>query len=251
MHPAKEFFDAWAPFYDADYERVEFEDVDFYRDLAAAADGPVLELGVGTGRVYLDLLRAGVDADGLDVSGPMLDELREKASAEGLEPSVWQADMSDFEVDREYGLVIVPFRAFLHNVTRESQVGTLECARAALAPGGTFACAFFAPRFDVICESYGSENAWTVESDGETYRIVDYVEFEDELEWITHNRRRVERPDDGEVVAEGSFRLKLVSKREFESLLEATGWSDWTVYGGFDREPLESVEQELVWVVER
>jgi cyclopropane fatty-acyl-phospholipid synthase-like methyltransferase len=87
-----------AAFTDAQYRAAEMPDSDYYREQATAADGPVLELGCGTGRVYLAMLRAGVDADGIDLSAASLSALRENAAEEGLEPTVWQGNMTQFTV---------------------------------------------------------------------------------------------------------------------------------------------------------
>lgn len=91
--------------YDRRMAGMDRDDTEFYRERALAADGPVLEVACGTGRIYLELLAAGVDADGVDVAGPALSVLREKAAERGLEPSVWQGDMRTLSVDREYDLV--------------------------------------------------------------------------------------------------------------------------------------------------
>ena len=64
-----------ARFYDAYFTGLEGE-VDFYIDEALDADGPVLELGCGTGRVLLPIARAGVEITGLDVSADLLGVLR-------------------------------------------------------------------------------------------------------------------------------------------------------------------------------
>ena len=230
------------------YDR-ELADVEFYVDTAREVDGPVLEVGCGTGRIYLELLRAGVDADGIDVSGEMLDVLERRAAEEGLSPRVRQADVVDFEPDRSYELVIVPFRTFLHVLSLADQQATLRTLRTALEPGGRLVLNVFAPDLDVIADRYGEPVTETVERDGEEFRVTSVTELEDDLEWIARERRTVER--DGEILAESTFRLKLLTKREFELLCETTGWSTWTVYGGFDREPLVDASQELVWVLEK
>lgn len=248
--PTEAFFDAWAPFYDLDYRDQAIGDVSFYVDLAREADGPVLEVGCGTGRIYLDLLRAGVDAHGIDVSRNMLAELERKARAADLDPRVRVADMRTFDADREYALVVVPFRAFLHNVTLADQKRALRSIREALAPTGRLALNFFAPSAEIICETYGQTAERTVERDGEAYTLTDRSEFEDELARIVRGERTVRNADD-EVIAEGSYRIKLVTRDEFELLLETTGYADWEAYGGFDYDPLESVDQEMVWLVER
>ena len=105
---AEAVYDRWAEFYHASLDP-DHDDGSFYRDLAREADGPTLEVACGTGRIYLDLLRDGVDADGIDVSRAMLDVLEREAARDGLDPSVRQADVRTFESDREYGLVVVAF----------------------------------------------------------------------------------------------------------------------------------------------
>ena len=248
MHPAKGFFDEWAGFYDANYEDQQIGDVEFYVDLAQTVDGPVLEVGCGTGRIYLELLRAGVDAYGIDISDEMLATLEQNAAEADLTPSVRQADMVDFTPARKYELIIVPFRTFLHNVTTAEQTAPLRQFRKALMPGGRLALNFFVPSFDVICETYGGPKTNTVVHQGHEYVVTDVSRIIDEVEQIVETERTIER--DGEVVQTATFQLALLSKSEFELLLEATGWSDWTGYGGFETQPLEDGAREMVWIAE-
>ncbi len=247
---AEDFFDATAAFYDAKYDADQGGDLAFYRELALEADGPVVEVGCGTGRIYLDLLRAGVDADGIDLSAAMLDVLREQAADEGLEPNVWQADVTEFEPDREYALVIIPFRAFLHLTDLDDQLAALGHIRESLAPGGRLALNFFVPNFEVICDTYGEWHEESFEREGEQYTMRWRVEVVDDVAQVIRERREIYDAD-GEQVAEGAFELTLISRREFELLVRNVGYSDWAVYGGFDRESLESADQEMVWIVER
>lgn len=248
-HPAEDFFDELAELYDPAHRNRGVGDESFYRELAMESAGPVLEVGCGTGRIYLDLLRAGVDADGFDVSSRMLDVLETKAHEEELDPFVWRDDMREFEAPREYDLVIVPFRTFLHNVRLEDQLAALKRFQDALAPDGRLALNFFTPDFDYICENYGQPDTWTFRHEGATYQVTDVTDFIDEVEQIIASTRRVTR--NGDVVREASFELALISKRQFELLLEATGWSDWMVHGGFSGDELESADQEMVWIVDR
>jgi SAM-dependent methyltransferase len=250
------FYDAHPRVYDAAVAGHDDPDqgdatggVAFYRDLAARADGPALEVGVGTGRVYLELLAAGLDVDGVDVSTGMLRRLREKAAARGLDPTVWAGDVTDLAVDREYGLVYLPFRAFNHLATLADQRAALERVHHALAPGGRLALATFVPGFEFVAERYGEPEETVVTVDGHEYRQVSVTTLTDPVEQVATMERTVYR--DGDVVAEGAAPLALVPKRAFELLFERAGFADWTVYGGFDREPLTDPGQEMVWVAER
>lgn len=242
-------FDDWAEYYDAVQAAADPGDREFYVEEALAADGPVLEVGCGTGRVYLELLRRGVDASGIDASPGMLSVLRDAAAEEGLEPDVRVADMAGFETDRAYALVVVPFRTFLHNLTAADQRATLRRIREALAPDGRLVCNFFAPSYGFICANYGETRATSFEHGGRTLRQESVSTFADEIDRVVRVENRIY--DGAELLAESSFRIRLVTKPEFDLLLEVTGFSDWSVYGGFDREPLESADQEMVWVAER
>ncbi len=245
-----DYFDRFAAFYDAVYDQqagVVEDDVAFYRELAADADGPVLEVGCGTGRVYLELLRAGIDADGIDVSSGMLEVLREKAAAEGLEPNVREADVTAFRSEREYGLVIVPFRAFLHLTTVDEQLAALERIHDALAPGGRLALNVFTPNFDVICEAYGEWEETAVALEGETYTYRTVTELVDEVEQIARIRSEV-LTNDGERLFEREAPIALLSKREFDLLFRQSPFASWEVYGGFEDDALESSSQEMVWI---
>lgn len=146
-------------------------DVEFYRNLATRTNGPTLELACGTGRVYLELLEAGVDATGIDLDAGRLERLRERATARGLDPSVRQADMTAFETDRTDDLVICPLNAVQHATTVDDQRALLDRAFDALAPGGRFVFDTFVPAFDVICERYDEWEEETVEYDDRSYTI--------------------------------------------------------------------------------
>src|SRR5476649_1199857 len=72
-------WDEYAPFYDwENAQTLGRRDVAFWRGVASAAHGPVLELGCGTGRVSLPLARAGVNLVGIDRSAPMLERARRR-----------------------------------------------------------------------------------------------------------------------------------------------------------------------------
>ncbi|KAB1187951.1 MULTISPECIES: class I SAM-dependent methyltransferase [Haloferax] len=240
-----DFYDTWAPFYDA--EETPTTDVSYYVARASEVDGRVLEVGCGTGRIYLELLRENIDAAGIDLSESMLDRLREKATAEGLEPEVWQADMREFTVDAPFDLVIVPFRAFLHNLTIDDQLAALRSLLDATADDGELVLNFYAPDCEFVVENYGVEETEAVEVTGEPHRVLHRADFEDEIDAIVRGEK-VLLDEHDEVVASETYRLKSVSKREFELLLRLVGVSSWTLTN-FDGDPPASAKDELVWSI--
>src|SRR5262245_41522269 len=123
---------------------------DFYVELAKSAGGAVLDVACGTGRILLPCLEAGVDIEGLDLFEPMLDRLREKAAALGLAPRLHRTDMSDFGLARRFRLIMIPFNAFIHNMTQAAQISCLERCRAHLEPGGLLAFDTFFPSLAIV-----------------------------------------------------------------------------------------------------
>ncbi|MCX6770107.1 MAG: class I SAM-dependent methyltransferase [Candidatus Micrarchaeota archaeon] len=239
-------FDKAAKIYD-DSCPVEFMgDTSFYLREAKKARGKVLEVGCGTGRVYLPLLAAGIDVYGIDISRGMLKVLEKKAASAGLSPKSKLADMRNFKMSQRFALIIVPFRAFLHNLTFQDQISSLKCFRRHLAPGGKLILNFFYPSHNVMVNDYGRE---IVRFKKGGFMRKDFSVFSDETEqivkscyWAIKNNKKI---------SSYTVKIAFIYKREFELLLRLAGFSSWQVFGGFKKERLVSSKQEMVWVVKR
>jgi SAM-dependent methyltransferase len=117
------------------------EDLPLWRELAAehARGAPVLDLGAGTGRVALDLARAGHAVVALDSDSALLAALRERAH--GLPVETALADARDFELGRRFSLALAPMQTIQLLGGAEGRAGMLRSVLAHLAPGGVLACA--------------------------------------------------------------------------------------------------------------
>jgi SAM-dependent methyltransferase len=113
------------------------EDLPLWRELAG--DGPVLDLGCGTGRVALDLAARGVPVFGLDVDEVLLDELGRRAG--DLPVETVRADARDFDLGRRFGVVLAPMQTVQLLGGAQGRAGFLRCAKAHLEPGGLLAIA--------------------------------------------------------------------------------------------------------------
>ncbi len=118
-------------------------DVDLllWRELAAAADGPLLDVGAGTGRTSLDLARRGVEITALDVEEPLLAELARRARAERLTVSTLLADARELAVRARFAAIIVPMQTIQLFGGPQGRRRFLTRVRAHLRPGGLFAAA--------------------------------------------------------------------------------------------------------------
>ncbi|MFC3959701.1 class I SAM-dependent DNA methyltransferase [Halovivax cerinus] len=241
---------ARARFYDEQLRETDRPDVAYYRDLATSVDGPVLETACGTGRIYLQLLAAGVDADGFDLSADALAVLRENAAERGLDPAVWTADLTDFAVDREYALATCPFNAIQHLETVDDQLAALESVHDALAPGGRFVFDTFVPGFDVICETYGEWQERTVAYRGVDHELRTRTRVVDEVEQRFAVETELSDPD-GEPVFAETDRLSMLPKQQVEVLARKSPFTEWSVTGDFTDEPIEDGHSIQVWELRR
>jgi SAM-dependent methyltransferase len=140
-------YDRIARFYDVDMaQNMPFDDVAFYADLCAHADGPVLELGCGNGRILLALLRAGIDATGIDMSAGMLAELRRKAAVAGLRAPVAQMDIRRLALRERFAVVLCPYSLITYLTTADDVGHLLQGVRHGLRPGGRFVVDAFVPQ---------------------------------------------------------------------------------------------------------
>jgi SAM-dependent methyltransferase len=127
------------PFFDHFYGRRTL-DVRFYVEIARRYGGPVLELGVGTGRVALALARAGIEIVGVDLMPSMLRHARIRAErlskAARARIALHRADMRKLSLRRRFPLVIAPFNAFTHLYSLPDFERTLDACRRHLQPRG-------------------------------------------------------------------------------------------------------------------
>jgi SAM-dependent methyltransferase len=112
-------------------------DLPLWEELAAAADGEVLDLGCGTGRVALHLARRGHRVVGVDRDPALLAALGERAGGLPLEPL--HADIREFALDRRVALALAPMQTLQLLEGADDRVACLRRVSASLAPGGRFA----------------------------------------------------------------------------------------------------------------
>ncbi len=225
-------YDAFAPVYDA-FSAGMTEDVDFYVSLAAEADGPVVELAVGTGRVAVPIAeRTGRRVIGIDISREMLAVARRRAAEAGVELELRQGDMSDFAVEQPTDLVICPFRAMLHLPDHEARVNVMRRVRNALVPRGRFAWNAFVFDRAIAAEIDG---VWREENGVRNRSTYDY------------EARRI----DLEIEGGASVPLWWVDRKEWDAAVAESGLEVEALYGWFDGTPFDDTSREFVYVARR
>jgi SAM-dependent methyltransferase len=140
--------DAIAEIYDAWYASLDAEAaVALLAELAGP--GPALELGIGSGRVALPLVRRGIEVHGIEASEAMVAKLRAKPDGDGIPVTI--GDFADVPMEGEYSLVYIPFNTLFCLLTQEDQLRCFQNVAAVLAADGVFVVEAFVPdlsRFD-------------------------------------------------------------------------------------------------------
>ncbi len=236
----------------------EDSDVAFYRELAADRGGPVLELGAGTGRTLIPIARAGVEIHGLDTSPRMLAALRQRLQTESDEVRarvhIDEGDMRDFSLDRKFEIVQIPFRGFLHNLTREEQLKCLRGCRSHLDPAGVLAFSVFHPSIEIMGANAGAFSGvwrWRGErptSDGGRVALSECTTYDTPNQRLSA-RLRYEKFDGRgrlEFAHLHCLELAYLYPGDLRGLLGEAGFGEVDIEGGFEGAPFTDDRQELI-----
>jgi SAM-dependent methyltransferase len=240
-------------YYTATYAR-RLADVAFYVALAQKARGPVLEYGVGNGRIALPMARHGIEVVGVDHSQPMLRDLRarlrDEPDAVRNRVTVVRGDMRRAKLGRRFPLVVCTFNTVLHLYTRADVEAFLARVRGHLAPRGRFVVdlsmppladlardpshAFHAPRFRHPTAGVVVKNREYFDYDPARQVLFVSMEFEPlgpprGREWTTPLAHRQFFP------------------QEWEALLHYNGFFVERVEGDFHGSPLGKGSDVMVW----
>jgi SAM-dependent methyltransferase len=226
-------YDAIAELYDP-WSRSVTEDVPFYVAEARKAGGPVVELGVGTGRIAVPTAAAGIKVIGVDSSTGMLEVCRRRAEAAGVLEllDLRPGDLSAPPVSERVPLITCPFRSYLHLPDEEARLAALTAARELLVPGGRLIFDVFAPRRDDIEETHGR---WIEREPA----IFERADWDEDSQTLTLSVRGPK--------GEATMRLAWISARQWRKTLGKAGFEVERCYGWFDYRPYRGGE-DMVFI---
>jgi SAM-dependent methyltransferase len=255
-------YGAAADYYDYVQVYAERADVAFWVDEARRSGGPVLELGCGTGRVLLPVAHAGIEITGLDASRKMLSVLGQRLGQESTEVrdkvELVEGDMRDFDLGRQYALVIIPFRPFQHLITVNEQVACLAAIRKHLRPDGRLIFDLFNPSLTALLDESRAEEqapeAGVQMPDGRRFHRtwrrtgIDFFNQVQQIEmyyYVTHPDGRQER-------GVHAFPMRWLHRFEAEHLLARCGFQVEQLYSDYDRSPYGAkYPGELIFVASK
>jgi len=208
------------------------EDIDFYVQVAREAAGPIVELGVGTGRIAIPTALAGVPVIGVDSSTEMLACCRARAESAGVSALVdlRLGDYSTPPVAERVELVTCPFRAYLHLHEDAARLEALRAAFDLLEPGGRLVFDVFAPSREDIEETNGR---WLEREVG----IWERADWYPETQRLALSVRGAE--------GETTMHIAWLAPERWQSLIAEAGFELVETYGWFDRRPYRGGEDTV------
>lgn len=232
-------------------------DVEFYRQVCLGA-AAVLELGCGSGRLGVDLARAGCSWTGLDQHAGMLARLAARVAdlpAEIAARMHWQvADMTDFCLPERFDRVIIPYNGLFCLLSERAVDACLRRIRCHLAPGGRLVFdvyRVFTPDPDPEAAPEDDPDPVVTLSDGdvwiEVFERSDWDQPSQRIDaWYRYRFVGADAPGDQEYCIPQRY----LFPEQIAARLQAAGLATTARYGDFDRSPFADDSETLVVVAE-
>jgi SAM-dependent methyltransferase len=235
-------------------------DLDLYLALAERADGRVLELAAGTGRLAVQLAEAGHPVTAVDLDPSMLDRGRARATTAGLPPdrlTFVEADLLDLRLPEAgtFGLAFIALNSIMLLASRDAQRRAIQTLAAHLAPGGVAAVDAWLPDADDLARFDGRVMLEWPRTDPETGAVVtkagsaqhDAATNTVELTAIYEEGRQGEAPRRWV----RHDRLRLISADELAAFAEDAGLRVELIAGGYDLHAIGTGSERAILIAER
>jgi SAM-dependent methyltransferase len=226
-----------------DYSPETPNDIPFYRQRIPSPQAEVLELGCGTGRVTIPLSSHCRSIYGLDLSPEMLSICQAKLERAGIPPSrasVQLGDISAFDLQRQFALIIAPFRVFQNLETDAQVTGLFECVRRHLKYQGTCILNVFRPYADreTIIREWCTDTEklqWEVPIAGGKVQCFDRRPRLDPEKLILYPELIYRHYQGNQLVNEAILKIPMrcYYPDEFAALIEAHGFRIMNRWGGY------------------
>jgi SAM-dependent methyltransferase len=241
-----------ARFYDVIYAKVRTGvDNEYFLSKTCDSKGKVLEVGVGTGRLFLDALNRGADVYGIDISPEMINVLHKKLDQKN-QHRAWVEDGVEMQIDMTFELVIAPFRMFSHIIDVQDQLSFLNRVADHLKPEGQFIFDLYIPNLNILNEGFEDFKDFEEEySPGKilkryittsTNLVKQVTDVSMKLCWDEKGKKRSET---------WTFPMRFFFRYEIEHLISLSKLQLVTIYGDHRENKLSKESTDFVVVCKK
>jgi SAM-dependent methyltransferase len=241
-----------ARFYDVVYKQIRSHvDEAYFLDQIAKSRGRVLEIGVGTGRLFSQALNLGADIYGVDVSEPMIERAKEKISPEH-QHRLWIRNAVTMQLPCKFQLIIAPFRVFAHLTDVDDQIDCLKRINEHLEPGGRFIFDMYVPDLKILASGRPEQ----VDFEGEYEKGKKLIRVTsasyDLLRQIANVQMRFKWDENGTgQEAVWSFPMRFYFRFELEHLIRLSNLELEAIYGDYQEKALDKDSKDFVLICRR
>ena len=199
-------------------------DIEYYTEKLKCLTSPILEAGVGTGRMLVPLIQSGLSVDGTDISDEMLARCRLNMEKAGISGDLYRQDLRSLDLPKKYGAIIIPTGSFCL-IPHESAKDVLKSFYDHLEPGGRVLVDIIFPTDFVKGETKIKSYPLT-SSEGILYSSTNL-----EIDWFKQKATRIIKYEllrDGllEKTEVSNFTLYWFGIQEFWMMLESVGFTE-------------------------
>jgi len=244
--------DSFARFYDTIYHQVrDSTDNDYFQQEIRKAKGKILEVGVGTGRLFSDALEDGADIYGLDISESMIDVLKLKIP-EHQHYRISLQNIVDFSFDFKFDLIIAPFRVLMHLLEKEEQIRALNNVYNHLNKNGRFIFDAFIPDLNQLIN--GLSNRMDFEGEYEPgKKIRRFVSTTPNLidQTITVSFHLEWQEDNGLKQDDWVLPMRFYFRYELEHMVERSAFESYKITGDYKGNELNKESKDFIVICRR
>ena len=243
---------SFARFYDLIYhQQRDGVDNEYFQNEIRQTKGKILELGVGTGRLFINALNQGADIYGIDISQSMIDVLSKKLKGEQRKRINLQ-NIIDFSFDFKFDLIIAPFRVIMHLLEKEKQIKAINNVLEHLNKNGRFIFDVFVPDLSQLINGIDNHTDFEGEYDkGRRIKrtvstkpdlINQIINIKFNLEWDEDNEQKHD---------EWMIQLRFFFRYELEHLIERSNFNRYKILGDYLGNELNQKSKDFIIVCQK
>lgn len=211
-----------------------YPDIPYYIKHLSQIGGRILEAMVGTGRLLIPLLEAGLNVEGIDSSDDMLAVCRNNCTSRGLNPVLYQGSVENLNLPSKFSAIVVSFGSFMLLEKRSAAVAALQAFARHLEPQGKIFIDLELPVEDFKTENIVKQLSPIECPDGS----VIIMQFSSRIDWLNQlnmSMIRYEKWKDGQLIATElqNFPLHWFGRDEFFLCLKENGYKDITLCANY------------------